>query len=47
MDKENHGYGISSMKNIIKRYGGEIFFNSDKNIFSTDIILYSENRTET
>ena len=39
-DKENHGYGIKSIENTIKRYNGEIEFWNNENKFTAKIMLY-------
>lgn len=38
-DKENHGFGIKSMKYIVEKYGGIINLSFDRNIFSLDIVF--------
>lgn len=38
-DKENHGYGIKSMKLIVERYGGHLSFSAANERFSTVILL--------
>lgn len=38
-DKENHGYGIRSMRLIVEKYGGEITYNADGRLFNLNIIL--------
>ncbi|HAT4318882.1 TPA: ATP-binding protein, partial [Clostridium perfringens] len=35
-NKENHGFGISSVKNIISKYNGNIFFYINKNEFEVN-----------
>lgn len=39
IDKESHGFGILSMKNIAKKYDGEVMFQQDQMIFSCMILL--------
>lgn len=38
-DPEYHGFGIISMKQLANKYGGDIIFVSENNIFSTTIIM--------
>lgn len=38
-DKENHGYGIKSIRTIARRYGGDIRIETADGIFSLQIIL--------
>lgn len=39
VDKENHGLGIKSVKNVIKKYGGVIDFITEDNIFIVNVNL--------
>lgn len=39
-DKENHGLGLDSVKDMIKKYNGDMKITCDKNIFTVDILLY-------
>lgn len=39
-DRENHGYGIKSIENTIKRYDGEIEFWNDNKKFTAKVMLY-------
>lgn len=39
-DKENHGLGLDSVKDMIKKYNGDMKRTCDKNIFTVDILLY-------
>ena len=39
-NKENHGYGIKSIENTIKRYNGEIEFWNDENKFTAKVMIY-------
>ena len=39
-NKENHGYGIKSIENTLKRYNGEIEFWNDDNKFTAKVMLY-------
>lgn len=39
-DKENHGLGLDSVKDMIKKYNGDMKITCDKNIFIVDILLY-------
>lgn len=36
---ELHGFGVISMKSIAEKYGGNVFFESEENVFHTHIIL--------
>lgn len=38
-DKENHGYGVKSIRTIARRYGGDIRIETTGGIFSLQIIL--------
>lgn len=38
-DKESHGFGILSIKNITKKYCGNVFFEQNQMIFSCIVIL--------
>ena len=38
-DRENHGYGVKSIRNIARRYGGDILIQTENGIFSLQIIL--------
>ena len=35
----SHGFGILSMKNIAAKYGGEVIFTCENNIFETNMVL--------
>lgn len=39
-DKENHGYGVKSIKEITEQNGGEVMIDCQNNIFSLTIITY-------
>lgn len=39
----SHGFGIVSMKNIAHKYGGEVIFSCNDNIFDTYIVLRNQN----
>lgn len=39
-DKENHGYGMKSIKEITRQNGGEVMIDCRNNIFSLTIITY-------
>lgn len=39
-DKENHGYGMKSIKEITQQNGGEVMIECQNNIFSLTIITY-------
>lgn len=38
-DKNYHGFGIKSIKNIVKKYDGDIVMNTQDNIFKTSIMI--------
>ncbi len=38
-DKLNHGFGVKSMKYIVKKYGGYINFSTDDNIFRVEMVV--------
>lgn len=38
-DKDNHGYGMISMKIICEKYGGEIFAKASKNLYMLDMVI--------
>ena len=38
-DKKNHGYGMKSMKDVVKKYKGLIKYNVSQGVFYLDIIL--------
>lgn len=38
-DKENHGYGLSNINSVVKKNNGEVFINTDENVFKMVIIL--------
>lgn len=38
-DSDNHGIGIFSIKEIIKRYSGEYIVNTENGVFMTEVIL--------
>ena len=37
---EGHGFGLISVSNIVKRYGGSLDIKTDEKIFRADVILY-------
>ena len=39
-NKENHGYGIKSIQNTLKRYNGEIEFWNDESKFTAKVMIY-------
>lgn len=41
-DKNNHGYGVKSMQMLVKKYGGEISFIQEGDIFNLNMILPCE-----
>ncbi|MBQ7214853.1 MAG: GHKL domain-containing protein [Synergistaceae bacterium] len=40
--KAGHGIGLASVMNTVERYGGSMNITAEGNVFSVDIILYSE-----
>lgn len=40
VEKDVHGYGLTNVKNIVKKYDGTIEFNHQNKIFVTKIYLY-------
>ena len=43
---ENHGLGLVSVANIVKRYNGSLKIKTEKNIFYADIILFSAGKLQ-
>lgn len=41
-DKENHGYGLKSVKEVVEKYNGTIEIKTDSNIFTITAVLYVE-----
>lgn len=41
-DSINHGFGVKSIENIAKKYGGKMNINIDNNIFDIHIVLFDE-----
>lgn len=39
-DKENHGIGFKSIKNVLKKYDGDLNIQAENKIFTTEIIMY-------
>ena len=39
-DRLNHGFGVKSMRFIARKYGGDLVYGQDGDIFMTDILLY-------
>ncbi len=39
-DKEEHGFGIKNVNNVVEKYGGMMDINYEKNIFQVMIIMY-------
>lgn len=39
-EKENHGWGIESVKNIVEKYDGQIYFKYDSSFFEVSIIMH-------
>lgn len=40
-DKKQHGLGMSSIENIVLKYGGEMSYKHDKNIFKIEIYFFN------
>lgn len=38
-DKENHGYGVKSIRSIVARYGGQMQFSTEGQVFSLEILI--------
>ena len=38
-DKRNHGFGLSSVKQIVEKYNGEYVIKNEDNEFSFSIII--------
>ena len=38
-DAQNHGYGIKSMQNVVRFYGGEISFRSEGGLFTVLAVI--------
>ena len=38
-DKENHGYGVRSIRQIVERYGGQLMIQTAGQIFSLEILI--------
>ena len=38
-DKRNHGFGLSSVKQIVEKYNGEYVIKNENNEFSFSIII--------
>ena len=38
-EKDEHGWGIESVKQIVRKYNGEIDFKYDKDFFEVEIII--------
>lgn len=41
-DKMNHGYGVESMRYIVEKYGGNLTFSQQGELFYTDILFLKE-----
>jgi hypothetical protein len=39
-DKKHHGIGLQSVKNLVKKHGGEIIISEENDIFKVDIIMF-------
>lgn len=39
-DKENHGYGLASVKETVEKYNGTVEINPSDNIFTVKVVLY-------
>jgi len=41
-DQRNHGYGLQIVKDVVKKYNGQIHFSNDKNVFGVEITFSGE-----
>lgn len=39
-DKENHGFGVGNIRDIVEKYEGNMVMNAEDGIFETVIIFY-------
>ncbi len=46
-DKENHGYGVAIIRDIVDRHNGEIYMRDEEGMFCTKISMSVENQEET
>lgn len=42
-NKKNHGYGLGSVKNVVKKYGGDFRIFYDEHFFEVEIVLIRHN----
>lgn len=45
-DKENHGWGVKSVKHIAEKYGGTVVLDQTENVFSVNIAMPLNNENE-
>ena len=41
-NRDNHGIGIKSVKEIVRKYNGKVDFEIDENVFLVTVFLYTE-----
>ncbi|EDK23954.1 hypothetical protein RUMTOR_01841 [[Ruminococcus] torques ATCC 27756] len=41
-DKRNHGFGLSSVKQIAEKYNGDVWWESEKESFTLNINLWEK-----
>lgn len=41
-DKRNHGFGLSSVKQIVEKYNGDVWWESEKESFTLNINLWEK-----
>jgi len=41
-DKNWHGFGVKSMKMLVKKYGGDMYISTDSNVFRVKILFYAK-----
>lgn len=41
-DRKNHGFGIETMRAIVKKYNGELYFENSEIIFCVRVVLYDD-----
>ncbi|HBB28497.1 MAG TPA: ATP-binding protein, partial [Clostridiales bacterium] len=42
-DENNHGFGLNSVQNAIKKYNGLLDITYDEKLFLVNILLYTDN----
>lgn len=45
-DKTVHGFGVKSMSLIVRKYGGDIYFSTEKGVFDLKIMLPEKTRSQ-